>query len=240
MVPFSAAIERAAAATWPASTVQRADGWLLRHCELLRRKRSNSALPPEQGWSPGDVERVEEFYAARGSAVIIQVSPLDRHAQLDAALAGRGYRPVSPTEVMFADAEQVSVACAAGEFDVRLEPRPGPSWLAAVEAVGGAPEPSLDRVPQPARFAIAVRGGTPVGVGMFAESAGWCGVYGMATHPDWRRRGVATALLRAGARWSADSGSRLFLQVEADNPGARRLYAALGFRTAHRYHYRVR
>lgn len=240
MVPFGAEIERAAAVTWPATTVERADGWLLRHCELLRRKRSNSALPPEHGWSLAGVERVEEFYATRGAAAIIQVSPLDRHTHLDAALAARGYRLVSPTEVMFGDAEQVSVACAAGEFGVRLEPRPSRSWLDAVEAVGGTPEPSLGRMPQPARFAIAVRDGVPVGVGMFAESAGWCGVYGMATHPGWRRRGVATALLRAGARWAAGLDARLFLQVEVDNPGARRLYAALGFRAAHRYHYRVR
>ncbi|MER6988282.1 GNAT family N-acetyltransferase [Saccharopolyspora hirsuta] len=240
MVPFGAEIERAAAATWPASTVERVDGWLLRHCDLLARKRSNSALPPEEGWSPAGVERVEQFYAARGAAAVVQVSPLERHADLDAALAERGYRSVSPTEVMFADAGQVVGACPAGEFEVRLEPRPRSPWLDAVEAVGGAPEPSLDRVPEPARFAIASRDGVPVGVGMFAESAGWCGVYGMATHPGWRRRGVATAVLRAGALWASGLGARLFLQVEADNPGARRLYAAAGFRTAHRYHYRVR
>ncbi|MDA3630951.1 GNAT family N-acetyltransferase [Saccharopolyspora sp. WRP15-2] len=237
MVPFSAEIDRAAVATWPATTVERVDGWLLRHCELLNRKRSNSAVPPERGVD--GIERVEEFYAARGAAAIVQVSRPDRRADLDAALAERGYRLTGPTEVMFAEAEPVVDACSAGEFDVRLEESTGPSWLAAVEAVGGTPEPSLDRLPR-ARFAIASRGGLPVGVGMFAESAGWCGIYGMATHPDWRGRGVATGVLRAGARWASELGARLFLQVEEDNPGARRLYAALGFRTAHHYHYRVR
>ncbi|MER7012130.1 GNAT family N-acetyltransferase [Saccharopolyspora sp. NPDC000359] len=237
---FGVEIERAAAATWPSSTVERVDGWLLRHCDLLARKRSNSALPPEQGWGLAGVERVEQFYAARGAAAIVQVSPLEQHAELDAALAERGYRSRSPTEVMFADADQVAAACSAGEFEVRLEAHPRSGWLDAVAAVGGSPEPSLDRVPEPVRFAIALRDGTPVGVGMFAESGGWCGAYGMATHPDWRRRGVASAVLRAGARWASALGARLFLQVEVGNPGARRLYAAAGFRTAHRYHYRVR
>ncbi|GAA4618512.1 GNAT family N-acetyltransferase [Saccharopolyspora hordei] len=147
---------------------------------------------------------------------------------------------VAPTEILLAEADRVLAACSPGEFEVRCEPRPSSSWLAAVAAVGGEPEPSLDRVPQPARFAVATCGGEPVGVGLAAASGGWCGVYGMATHPDWRRRGVATAVLRAGARWASGLGARLFLQVEEDNPGARRLYAALGFRGSHRYHCRVR
>ncbi|MGW3468092.1 GNAT family N-acetyltransferase, cg3035/Rv0428c family [Saccharopolyspora sp. NPDC000995] len=60
-------IERVAVATWPASTIERVDGWLLRHCGLLNRKRSNSALPPEAVADPEvAVEGVEKFYAARG------------------------------------------------------------------------------------------------------------------------------------------------------------------------------
>ncbi len=63
----------------------------------------------------------------------------------------------------------------------------------------------------------------------------------MATHPDWRRRGVASAVLRAGVRWASGAGAgRFFLQVEADNPGARRCYEALGFAPSHEYRYRVR
>lgn len=236
-------IERAAVATWPASTIERVDGWLLRHCGLLNRKRSNSALPPEAVADPvGALERVEKFYAARDVAPLVQVSPLGRHAELDAFLAGRGYRVVGPpTAVMFADGERVLADSRGESFEVRLESGPRPSWLVAGEAVGSKPESSLDRVPQPVRFAIALHGGVPVGIGMFAVSAGWCGIYGMATHPDWRRRGVASAVLRAGARWAAGAGApRFFLQVEAENPGARRCYEALGFAPSHEYHYRVR
>ncbi len=142
---------------------------------------------------------------------------------------------------MFADCERVLAESLGEPFEVRLESGPRPSWLVAGEAVGSRPEASLDRVPQPVRFAIALHGGVPVGVGMFAVSDGWCGIYGMATHPDWRRRGVASAVLRAGARWASGAGApRLFLQVEAGNPGARRCYEALGFAPSHEYHYRVR
>ncbi|SDZ22763.1 Acetyltransferase (GNAT) family protein [Saccharopolyspora shandongensis] len=240
MSSVEAEIERAAVATWPASTVEHADGWVLRHCGLLNRKRSNSALPPAAVPDPdAAVELVEKFYAAREAAPIVQVSPLDRHAELDAFLAGRGYRVVGRTSAMFADCDRVLGA--PEDFEVRLEPGPQPSWLVAAEAVGRQPEPSLDRIPQPVRFAIALRGGVPVGVGTFVVSSGWCGIYGMATSPDWRRRGVASAVLRAGARWASGAGAkRLFLQVEDDNPGARSCYEALGFIPSHGYHYRVR
>ncbi|MCI2420164.1 GNAT family N-acetyltransferase [Saccharopolyspora sp. K220] len=242
MVSVELEIERAAVDTWPAETVERVDGWLLRHCGLMKRKRSNSALPPEVVADPAAaVEQVEGFYAAWDIAPIVQVSPLDRHAELDAFLAERGYRAIAPTDTMFADCARVASAAPTAAFQVRFESGPRPSWLVAAEAVGSTPEPSLDRVPQPVRFAIALHRGLPVGVGMFAVSADWCGVYGMATHPDWRRRGIASSILRAGAGWASEAGAaRLFLQVEANNPGARRCYETLGFVPSHSYHYRVR
>jgi GNAT superfamily N-acetyltransferase len=235
-------VERAAAATWPASTIEYAQGWLLRHCALLRRKRSNSALPPAEIDDPvAAIEQVERFYTARDATPIVQVSPLHRHEQLDAFLAERGYSVVAPTSAMVGDPEQLATLEPAEVFDVRLDTEPHTSWLAACEAVGSKPEPSLDRIRQPVGFAVAVRDETPVGVGLFVVAGQWCGIYCMATHPRWRRRGVAGSILGAGARWALEGGARkLFLQVEADNPGARRVYEHAGFRLLHSYHYRVR
>lgn len=226
-------IERAALATWPASTVERRDGWVLRHCDRLSRRRSNSAVPLER--TP-DVAALECFYTERAAAPAVQISPLDRHRALDAELAERGYRVDAPVTCMHNDAAAL-VDLEASGFDVRIDPTPRPRWLAAVAAAGGEPEPALERTPQPVGFAVAARGETPVGVGMFAVAGDWCGVYGMRTSPDWRRRGVAAALLRAGARWA--SAERIFLQVADDNPVARSRYESLGFRSSHGYHYRI-
>jgi GNAT superfamily N-acetyltransferase len=54
-----------------------------------------------------------------------------------------------------------------------------------------------------------------------------------------RRRGVASTIVDALDVWSADVGAgRVYLQVEADNPGALAFYARRGFSIAHSYHYR--
>jgi GNAT superfamily N-acetyltransferase len=75
---------------------------------------------------------------------------------------------------------------------------------------------------------------------MLVVERGWVGVFCMATRPQARRRGIATAVLRCGASWAADHGARqLYLQVEETNLAALQLYGRLGFQPSHHYHYRV-
>jgi ribosomal protein S18 acetylase RimI-like enzyme len=53
----------------------------------------------------------------------------------------------------------------------------------------------------------------------------------IATHPDYRRRGYATACTAALTRAAFGLASRVFLMVMADNPPALAVYKQLGFRT---------
>ncbi len=63
----------------------------------------------------------------------------------------------------------------------------------------------------------------------------------MATHPAYRRQGIATAILHVGARWASARGAEeLYLQVMGDNHSARRLYDRVGFRLSHTYQYRLK
>jgi ribosomal protein S18 acetylase RimI-like enzyme len=67
----------------------------------------------------------------------------------------------------------------------------------------------------------------------------WIGLFCMATRPEFRRRGAATAVLRALAGWGRHQGAaRAYLQVMDDNLPARSLYARAGFETLYHYHYR--
>lgn len=55
-------------------------------------------------------------------------------------------------------------------------------------------------------------------------------VANVATHPDFRRQGIATALMEATLNYAEKTlAEAVILQVEADNWGARQLYEQLGF-----------
>ena len=64
---------------------------------------------------------------------------------------------------------------------------------------------------------------TPAGYGN-----GWI-IANVAVHPDYRRRGIARQLMHAALDLVARRGAFAILQVDADNDGARALYAGLGF-----------
>jgi ribosomal-protein-alanine N-acetyltransferase len=59
----------------------------------------------------------------------------------------------------------------------------------------------------------------------------------IAVHPDYRRRGVADALLRHMLDAVASAGlRRVELMVRCDNPAGQQLYRSLGFRRVRRVH----
>ena len=299
-MPDAHAVERSAAAAWPAGRTEVAEGWLLRHTPGVPRKRSNSALPPGPGERPERaLDVVETFYRAAGQPVVVQVSPAEAHGVLDAALASRGYRREAPTLVLTAPPATViartappttvvvgagpaaaliagagpaaaliagagpaaALIAGAGPVDVVIDEADRADWLAAYRVLNGPADTSavvervLARVPGPAAFARVVLDGRPAAIGMFAAPEGpaapqptaekpaggeWAGVFCMATARDHRRRGLALAVLGAGARWAAARGcAGMYLQVEQDNIAARHLYARTGFVHSHSYHYRV-
>ncbi len=69
-------------------------------------------------------------------------------------------------------------------------------------------------------------------------SGDWLGLASVWTRDDHRRRGWATAMVRALGHWAARRGARYaYLQVAAANASALDAYARLGFVRHHRYHY---
>jgi len=70
------------------------------------------------------------------------------------------------------------------------------------------------------------------------RSADWLGLASIWTHPDHRRRGLATAMMAALGHWAARQGARFaYVQVATVNEPAVGAYTTLGFVHHHRYHY---
>ena len=70
---------------------------------------------------------------------------------------------------------------------------------------------------------------------------GWIGLFRLGTHPDYRRKGMATALSNALMEWGfRECGTRqAFLQVETDNEQAMAMYEKIGFEPGYVYWYRT-
>ena len=66
----------------------------------------------------------------------------------------------------------------------------------------------------------------------------WLGIASVWTDPAQRRRGLATAMMRALGHWAARRGARnAYLQVAQENTGAHDAYGRLGFVRHHSYRY---
>jgi ribosomal protein S18 acetylase RimI-like enzyme len=245
------ALEASAFAAWPAAQTETLDGWRLRFMHGVSR-RANSVWPGAAvGLRSLDerVDRVEQWYAARGLRAAFQLSPASHPAALDAALAARGYAIDAPVSIQVASARVV--AGGAPRVPVRAHAMRTEEWfdIAArrsrfanvVDVYRGL----LDRIGAAARYAVADVGGEPAAVGLgvvgTALGEGCMGIFSMLTLPAGRRRGAAHAVLTALAARALQEGvDRLYLQVERDNAPALALYRGASFREAYGYHYRVR
>jgi ribosomal protein S18 acetylase RimI-like enzyme len=184
---------------------------------------------------------VEDFYARRRARALVQIAPAEARSGLDADLARRGWTTTGPTDVLVAATDCVLARTPPGE--VALAPRADAEWVAAWAACEGRPDADeharevLTRIEPRTAYALADDGR---GVGLAVCERGWAGLFCVATAPEARRRGVASAVVHALTRWAAAHGARrVYLQVESDNAAAHALYARTGFSRSHGYHYRV-
>jgi RimJ/RimL family protein N-acetyltransferase len=105
----------------------------------------------------------------------------------------------------------------------------------AEERDGIASEPPIDIEARAASWSldgcfVAIAGGRVIGWINIAASRHGFGEIGMAVSPDWRGRGVGSALLETAIRWAREQGlHKLSLGVFSHNTAAITLYRKFGF-----------
>jgi GNAT superfamily N-acetyltransferase len=247
------ALERVAAAGWPAPEQAYLGEWLLRAADGWT-ARGNSALPTgDPGRTISDaVDAVADWYSARALPPKIAV-PDPIGGRITAELTHHGWTPAPPTLVQIATLPEVAAA-ARPDLAVRLDTAPPQSWLSAVAGFKGTlPDAALrilTGVPLARYAGLYAADGSPIavargviagrrsGTGVAADptAAPWLGVSLVTVDPAYRRRGLGRAIVGALAEWAAEAGaSRAYLQVEERNAAAVAMYAPLGFSTHHAY-----
>lgn len=223
------------------------DGWLVRFSPG-KAQRARCIQAVADGCLPLGQRLAEAAAVLSGHRlpVIVRLTPFSRPRHLDATLAASGWEARGHTHVMVQD----PLRGRQGPLPPELEWAPLGA-LGFAETVGrlrgSSPEACaaharrLQTSPVPYRgFVLRRRAdGVAVCCGQWAREGALVGLYDVFTHPEHRARGLASLLCeRLLSSAAADGEAIAYLQVEAGNEAALRVYGRLGFRRAYGYHYR--
>ncbi|MEE1756388.1 GNAT family N-acetyltransferase [Streptomyces sp. SP18CS02] len=236
-------LARAVGRAWPPVESEPLGEWTLRASGGFTR-RANSVLPLGDPGLPLDeaLARVRAWYGERGLPAYVQAATGARgtQEQLCAALEERDWRREVSAEV------RIGALAPIGDLETReveLRRTVGRSdpWLRRYRR-SGAPGPHVTAVlnggPSVWFATVPGDGEVPAAIGRCVVDGRWAGFMAVEVDPEYRRQGLATAVMGALARRALEEGaSAAWLQVESGNDAARALYDGLGFTTHHHYHH---
>ncbi len=247
-------VEEASLNAWPALQQLLIDGWLLRFAAGFT-KRANSVvtLPGLHVTAPDVLLRrvvnCEQRYRYQGLKPVFRLTDIDAPEALDDLLARRGYQIVEPTDVLTlplrAQAAQTAEAASLAPGAFKLLDRD--AWVNLYATLADMPPASrplhlalLKQILLPCDFYAWMDQDQPLACLLTVREQPLVGLFDLVTHPDWRRQGLARALLNRALRHAVTQGAELaWLQVVSDNQPAQALYQGLGFEPLYRYWYRV-
>lgn len=212
--------------------------WLLRASDGWT-GRANSLLPagdPEMPISEA-VKRADAFYTERG---LIPLALIRLGSPLAEEFAQLGWVDSRPDE---ADAlvlhTTLDLVNATPAYEVTVSDKPDAAWYgAAFEGTPPAAAPAVMEGAPKAAFASVVLDGKVVAVGRGSMTGHWVGIDAVRVIPEYRRRGLATAVLQGLTRWAGQQGGRRsYLEVVESNKAALDTYTNLGYVEAYRYRY---
>jgi ribosomal protein S18 acetylase RimI-like enzyme len=227
------------------------DGWLLRFSPgKARRARSVQAIAA--GTLPlGDkLARCRRLYERFGLPLLVRVTPFSQPASLDDGLADAGFIGYDETRVMTCSLPGDAVdELAAADHDLALREVGVAEFAQAVGRLRGSPpaqsEAHLRRLLDGPLLDSTVRligfdgGNVPRVAGQVVVEDDLAGLYDIVTDPADRGRGHAGAISRQLLRAAVAIGAgTAYLQVDAGNAPARRVYSKLGFVDRYAYWYR--
>lgn len=232
-MPDSQRLLDALDATWAAAEVVQTGGWTVR-----RGLGGGNRVCAATG--AGDIDVAVQAQQAWGQDPLFQVLP--GQDELDAELVAQGYRLHEPSVFYAAPVpamigEQSHMAAA-----YRCHCRP--AIMEEIWAQGGiGPErlAIMDRVSVPKQLLMSRAGDRPCATAFAAVDRDVAMIHAIEVLPQYRRKGCATLIVEAAARWASENGAEwLTLAVTEANAGARALYERLGMTQVGSYHYRIK
>lgn len=208
--------------------------------------RAKSAVPLRHAvLDAAEAERqvvaIEKIYQSFGHKAVFRLASHVNLNALQQVLSARGYQASQPTWVQTGSVAAMRSVTLAAPADV--DDAPDEAWAQLFLGEGFDPVDGAHRIRNLSRatsnvYASLRQGGHTLAGGAASFAHGWSSVHGMRTHAAHRGKGLAGRVLAGLADVAHQRGfTQVFLQVEADNPGAQALYQRAGFTTAWTYEY---
>ena len=228
-------LEKLSDLTWPAEQNIEFGKWQLRISDGFS-MRANSVLPI--GEPPIDlaaaVAQVVKIYRENKLRPTFSIA-LPIFDELDRYLEQDGWNLKIDANFLIRDIGTVEVSDHP-EFLIEILDYPSKLWL---ELNSDEPLEKLMRR-YPARYGAIKIGEQIVAVGRIATLGNWSIVTRLFVNPSFRGKGVAKILMNnLLAAASKDGATKVALQVDDENGAALALYQSMGFRTHHKFVYRV-
>jgi ribosomal protein S18 acetylase RimI-like enzyme len=238
-------LEQLAFRTWLPEEIGLIGGWALGATGGFTRRANSAQTNGEPGLLPEKVlHDMEAWYEQRGLPPCAKITPASP-AWIDPLLKDNGWKIQTPSSVMtlnLTDLTMPSFTTSASVFSL-----PSMQWLylsTEWEDHEASTLPHhqsiLQRIPS-AGFLTLRKVDKPVALGVCALDGPDAFLYDLVVAPGMRRQGLGKALVWALINWAkCQSAKRAVLQVTNTNLAARKLYDAVGFKEAYRYHYRAK
>ena len=235
---------------FPALQTVMYDGWSVRFGGGFT-YRVNCANPmyPETLPAREKVEYVEELYRASGLGMCI----LKMHDGMEAGQLAACQRVLD--EKGYATEREGNIfLCNLKEFErkpntaVRVDSAMSDAWLDGFLTMNGtapaqrsAAMKMLRNIHYPIAAASVVENGKMVACGLGVMERGHVGLFDIYVDSNCRRRGLGGDICTAIMNFGKDNGcDAAYLQVLADNTGARALYRMLGYTENYKYWFRIK
>lgn len=247
-------VDQAARQAWPALEEQHHPFGVLRYAQGVTRRSNSLNLFPESLYNPIKlIEATERFFQSKAQPSIVRVPKLNGKSAeafkiLDQLLDKNGYELEAPSKLMILDlCDHAALNESAGEDS--MQACDFQRWLSYWHEFTERSQNELEvhlttlaKIRHPAKFILLKNGaGEITSCGMGVVSGQGLGLYGIATCKNGRNLGYGRRLIEALINWGQCEGARYaYLQVEAENQSACKLYRKIGFREFYSYWYRVK